>query len=79
MTAKVRKPYDYIRHTYSFDPVIDRRVRHTITGREGVIAPEEPGAGHYVQVRFGDDTWALPCHPMELVYVDQPATPAMED
>ena len=61
--------YDYIKRTYTFRPQVGRRVRHSETKREGVIAREDRGASHYIQVMFDDDSHALPCHPMTLEYV----------
>lgn len=60
--------YDYVRKTYSVDPVIGRRVMHVVTHKSGVIAREDKSQGHYVQVRFDGKRHALPCHPTELVY-----------
>lgn len=61
--------YDYIKRTYSFEPRVGAEVRHTETDRFGVICRENRSQGNYVQVRFGDDRHALPCHPMSLEYV----------
>ncbi len=44
--------YDYIKRTYAFQPEVGRRVRHTVTTREGVISRENKSQGHYVQVKF---------------------------
>ena len=60
--------YDYIKRTYTFQPQVGRRVKHTVTGKLGVISREDRSASHYVQVRFDGQRFALPCHPMELEY-----------
>lgn len=60
--------YEYIKRSYTFQPQIGRRVKHTVTGKSGVISREDRSAGHYVQVRFDGQNHALPCHPMELEY-----------
>jgi hypothetical protein len=60
--------YDYIKRTYTFQPQVGRRVRHTVTGDSGVIAREDRSASHYVQVKFDGRKFAAPCHPMELTY-----------
>ena len=61
--------YDYIKRAYNFDAEIGRRVRHTVTKGEGIIAREDRSAGHYVQVKFDTIKHARPCHPDELVYI----------
>jgi hypothetical protein len=64
--------YEYVRRTYGTNPIVGQRVRHTITGNEGTIAPEGMTHAHYVRVRFvfdGRDV-ILPCHPKELVDVE---------
>ena len=61
--------YDYIKRSYAFQPEIGRRVRHTVTKGEGVIARESPGQAHYVRVRFDGKKFSLPCHPDELEYI----------
>ena len=61
--------YDYIKRAYQFQPVVGRRVRHTVTKREGKITREDKDHGHYVQVRFDGQKFALPCHPGELAYI----------
>lgn len=63
--------YDYIKRTYTFHPKVGMRVRHTVTGKEGVIGREDRSQGHYVQVRFDGRNFASPCHPMELDYVTE--------
>ncbi len=60
--------YDYIKRVYSFQPEVGKHVRHTVTGKNGTITPDDPGQGHYVQVRFFGKAYSLPCHPEELVY-----------
>jgi hypothetical protein len=40
-----------------------------VTGKSGTIAREDRSAGHYVQVRFDGQSFALPCHPTELEYL----------
>lgn len=62
--------YDYIKRAYTFCPEIGKQVRHTVTGKVGVIRPEDRSQGHYVQVRFADRNFSLPCHPMELEYLE---------
>lgn len=61
--------YDYIKRTYEFQPEVARRVRHTETKGEGVIAREDRSQAHYVQVKFDGKKFALPCHPSELQYI----------
>ncbi len=63
--------YDYIKRSYKLQPEIGRRVKHTVTYGEGVIAREDKSAGHYVQVKFYGSKFALPCHPDELEYVTE--------
>lgn len=60
-------PYDYIRRTYAVDPVPGERVKHTVTGKSGVIVRTR-GDPQYVQVRFDGQKHSLPCHPTELDY-----------
>jgi hypothetical protein len=64
--------YDYVRRTYNVNPVVGRRVTHTVTNKSGIIAREDKGAGHYVQVRFDGQRHALPCHPTELIDASEP-------
>lgn len=66
--------YDYIKRSYAFQPEIGRRVSHTVTKEFGVITREDKSAGHYVQVRFDDRKFSVPCHPDELVYVEEEVT-----
>ena len=61
--------YDYIKRTYSFQPEIGKRVRHTVTNGEGVIAREARSMSHYVMVKFDGRKFAAPCHPGELAYL----------
>lgn len=61
--------YDYIKRAYEFQPEIGRRVRHDITGKEGVIGREDKSAGHHVQVKFDGTKHRRPCHPGELTYI----------
>jgi len=61
--------YDYIKRAYEFQPEIGRRVRHTVTKREGLIGREDKSQGHYVQVKFDGQNFRLPCHPDELQYL----------
>ena len=61
--------YDYIKRTYEFQPEIGRRVRHTVTERDGIIDREADGMGHYVMVKFDGKKYAAPCHPGELAYI----------
>ena len=63
--------YDYVRQRYGVDPKLGQRARHTVTGKSGVVAREKPGVGHYVQIKFDGQKFALPCHPDELEF--QPA------
>ena len=60
--------YEYVKRTYNVDPKVGSWVTHTVTKRTGVIVREDKSQGHYVQVRFGEDKHALPCHPTELQY-----------
>lgn len=60
--------YEYIKRTYTFQPKVGRRVRHTITGEYGEIRREDRSASHYVQVQFDTRKFPLPCHPGELEY-----------
>jgi len=60
--------YDYVRRTYSVDPVIGQRVTHTVTHKSGIIAREDKSQSHYVKVRFDGQKHTLPCHPTELNY-----------
>jgi hypothetical protein len=60
--------YDYIKRTYTFQPQVGKRVRHTVTGKLGTISQEGSSQGHYVQVRFDDCKFPRPCHPGELSY-----------
>lgn len=66
--------YDYIRRTYLTNPIVGQRVVHTETKREGVVMPEAPSAGHYVQVQFDGDDFPLPCHPKALADTMPPPT-----
>ncbi|HEX9947377.1 MAG TPA: hypothetical protein VGA98_07550 [Allosphingosinicella sp.] len=61
--------YDYIRERYGLIFISPRRVKHTVTKREGEIEPRRNRAGHYVHVRFDGDSEGLPCHPEELEHV----------
>lgn len=61
--------YDYVKRTYGVEPKVGQKVKHAVTGRTGIVAREDKSAGHYVQVRFDDKRFALPCHPTELVYI----------
>jgi hypothetical protein len=61
--------YEYIERMYGFKAEVGRRVRHSVTQRDGVIAREKPAVGHYVQVKFDGMAHALPCHPEELSYI----------
>lgn len=62
--------YDYIKRSYSFQPEVGRRVRHTVTKQDGEIKREHPGQAHYVMVRFDGSKFSLPCYPGELEYID---------
>lgn len=59
--------YDYIKRTYGVTPEPGSRVRHTVTGKSGVIA-RAIGDPQYVRVRFDGVTFTVPCHPEELDY-----------
>jgi hypothetical protein len=61
--------YDYVKKAYGFTAEIGRRVRHTVTHGEGVIAREDKGNLQYVQVKFDGKKFSLPCHPDEIVYI----------
>lgn len=63
--------YDYAKRTYNVNPVIGQRVQHKETKKHGVIARENKGQGHYVQVRFDGQKFALPCHPTALEYAPE--------
>jgi hypothetical protein len=63
--------YDYVKRTYHVQPVVGHAVRHKATGQFGFITRENPGQGHYVQVRFSTHPHATPCHPLELDYDPQ--------
>lgn len=65
--------YDYVKRAYAFQPEIGRRIQHTVTGRFGVIARENRSQGHYVQVKFDGQSFALPCHPDEIRYAEAEA------
>ncbi len=60
--------YEWIKNTYSFQPEIGRRVKHTVTQGEGVIA-KPSSETNYVQVKFDGKKHAMPCHPGELTYI----------
>lgn len=60
--------YDYVSRFYGVRPVVGARVRHTETGKAGVITREDRGAAHYVQVRFDGQKHSLPCHPTAIDY-----------
>lgn len=70
--------YDYIKRSYAFQPEIGRRVRHTVTKRDGRIGRESPSQGHYVQVWFDGQRFASPCHPGELEYIAAPTVSAAD-
>ncbi|HEY2010388.1 MAG TPA: hypothetical protein VGH23_15470 [Rhizomicrobium sp.] len=61
--------YDYIKKAYGFDAKIGDRVQHTVTKKYGSIARQRGSNGHYIQVRFDGGSFALPCHPGELVHI----------
>lgn len=62
--------YDYIASVYGYRPEVGRRVRHTETGKFGVIKPEPRTQQHYVQVQFEGQNFNLPCHPKAIEYAD---------
>lgn len=69
MNSRPKPPmYDYVRQAYSVDPTVGQAVKHTVTGEEGRIAPENPGQGQYVMVFFPKSKHPMPCHPTELEY-----------
>lgn len=72
-------PYDYIKRMYDFQPEIGRRVRHTVTKRDGRIGREKPSHGHYVRVWFDGERFASNCHPGELEYIDAALTTSQRD
>jgi hypothetical protein len=61
--------YDYVRRMYRVNPVVGHYVQHSFTRRVGRITSEDASCGHYVQVLFTGDSWALPCHPTEMAYL----------
>lgn len=61
--------YEYVKRTYSVNPKIGEKVRHTVTNKTGVIAREDRSQSHYVKVRFEDRIHSVPCHPTELEYL----------
>ena len=61
-----REPYSYIRQRYGLDYRPKQRVRHTVTGRAGVVCREPESGAHYVSVRFDGVSHTVPCHPQEL-------------
>lgn len=63
-----KEQYVYIQRTYGKRPIVGMLVFHTVTEKYGRITKEDPSAGHYVQVRFEDRNFSLPCHPNELEY-----------
>lgn len=62
--------YDYIQRQYGKTYTVGQRVRHTVTGKVGQVRLEDKGAGNYIQVRFDDRGFDLPCHPDELEVID---------
>lgn len=63
--------YDYVRRTYSVEPVIGERIRHHVGGKTGTISRENPSSAHYVMVKFDGQKHALPCHPTEMDYLGE--------
>ena len=61
--------YEYVKQAYGVNPKIGGRVRHTETDKYGEIA-ERKHYTNYVYVRFDGDTFAKPCHPLALDYLD---------
>ncbi|MGL5447471.1 MAG: hypothetical protein ACRDBL_09195 [Rhabdaerophilum sp.] len=59
--------YAYIERTYGSTFKVGLRVRHTVTGKSGMVTREDLSQAHYVQVRFDDRKFSVPCHPKELV------------
>lgn len=60
--------YKYIRRCYCIDVPVGHYVQHVITGRFGIVMPENVSHGHYVQVQFEGDDFQSNCHPDELDY-----------
>lgn len=58
--------YDYIKQQYgtTFEP--GQRVTHTVLKKSGQVTREDRSQAHYVQVRFDDRKFSVPCHPSEL-------------
>lgn len=61
--------YDYIKRTCGFEAKVGDRVQHTVTKKAGSVARERKSDGQYVQVRFDGGSFALPCHPGELIHL----------
>ena len=59
-------PYAYIKSHYGLDFAPGERVTHTVTKKAGQVTREDRSQGNYVQVRFDDRKFAVPCHPEEL-------------
>ena len=58
--------YDYIRRRYGRNFAELMSVKHTVTGRDGIVKREDKSQSHYVMVRFAGDKHRVPCHPEEL-------------
>ena len=58
--------YDYIKQMYgtAFEP--GQRVTHAEIKKSGQVTKEDRSQAHYVQVRFDDRKFSVPCHPGEL-------------
>jgi hypothetical protein len=52
--------------------MIGRRVVHDGTGKEGVIAVEPQNTATSVFVLFDGAEHAIPCHPDQIEYLEQP-------
>lgn len=63
--------YAYIQRTYGLTFTAGQRVRHTVTGKAGMVVREDPSQAHYVQVRFDDRKYGVPCHPEELQTIEE--------
>lgn len=65
--------YAYIQKTYGLTFKVGQRVRHTVNGGSGMVTREDRSQSHYVQVRFDDRKFSVPCHPQELETIEVPA------
>jgi hypothetical protein len=58
--------YAYIKQHYGLEFEPGDRVTHTVTQKAGQVTREDLSQSHYVQVRFDDRKFSVPCHPQEL-------------